>query len=84
MGNSNAPLQRAKRNKKDEFHTQIEDIERELVHYKDCFRDKSVLCNCNDTRSSSFWQYFSEHFDELGLRKLTAIGYDDSYLLRRL
>lgn len=41
-------LQNAKRAKKDEFYTQRVDIENELRHYKEHFRGKVVLCNCDD------------------------------------
>ena len=45
MGNTNLKL--AKKNKNDEFYTQLSDIENELKHYKDFFKDKVVLCNCD-------------------------------------
>ena len=50
MGNTN--LQQARKNKKDEFYTQLCDIENELKHYKAHFKDKTVLCNCDDPRVS--------------------------------
>lgn len=42
-GNKN--LVAAKNAKKDEFYTQLSDIENELQHYREHFRDKTVLCN---------------------------------------
>lgn len=45
MANENSGLQAAKRNKKDEFYTQLVDIERELRHYRDQFKGKVVYCN---------------------------------------
>ena len=66
---TNKNLNRAKRVKNDEFYTRVEDIALEVSKYKDYFRWKSVLCNCNDV-NSSFWQYFKDNFHELGLKNL--------------
>lgn len=68
-------LQKAKKNKKDEFYTQLSDIERELKHYKKHFKDKVVYCNCDDPRVSNFFHYFSYSFEKLGLKKLIATCY---------
>ena len=38
-------LTAAKANKKDEFYTQLSDIEKELKHYKQHFQGKVVFCN---------------------------------------
>ena len=71
----NALLTKAKSAKKDEFYTQLCDIEREVVHYREHFRDKTVLCNCDDPRVSNFFHYFSYNFEFLGLKKLISICY---------
>lgn len=71
----NGQLGKAKRDKKDEFYTQLCDIERELVHYKEHFRGKTVLCNCDDPRVSNFFHYFSYNFEFLGLKKLISVCY---------
>ena len=71
----NASLHAANRAKKDEFYTQLTDIEKELKHYKEHFRDKVVFCNCDDPKYSNFWEYFRLNFVELGLRKLIATHY---------
>ena len=55
-------LRNAKINKKDEFYTQLIDIENELIHYKQHFKDKIVLCNCDDIRISNFFKYFRLNF----------------------
>jgi hypothetical protein len=68
-------LHKAKQNKKDEFYTQLSDIERELGHYKDHFKNKVILCNCDDPRVSNFFHYFSYNFEYLGLKKLIATCY---------
>lgn len=72
---SNTNLHKAKNNKKDEFYTQLSDIENELRHYKNHFRDKVVYCNCDDPRVSNFFHYFSYNFEHLGLNKLIATCY---------
>lgn len=71
----NKNLQEAKKNKKDEFYTQLSDIERELKYYKKHFKDKVVYCNCDDPRVSNFFHYFSYNFEKLGLKKLIATCY---------
>ena len=71
----NKNLQKAKKEKNDEFYTQLCDIENELKHYKDHFRGKTVLCNC-DLPHSNFIKYFEDNFQELGLKKLLHSGYD--------
>lgn len=68
-------LSNAKKNKEDEFYTQIEDIEKELSHYKDFFKGKTVLCNCDDPRISNFFKYFALKFQELGLKRLITTCY---------
>ena len=73
MGNTN--LQQARKNKKDEFYTQLCDIENELKHYKEHFKDKTILCNCDDPRVSNFFHYFSYNFEFLGLKKLITTCY---------
>lgn len=73
----NKSLSAAKRNKQDEFYTQISDIEKELRHYKDHFEDKVVFCNCDDPEHSNFWWYFKLNFEFLGLKKLVTTHYDE-------
>jgi len=71
----NRNLHRAKNSKKDEFYTQLSDIERELKHYKKHFEGKVVYCNCDDPRVSNFFHYFSFNFEKLGLKKLVTTCY---------
>ena len=71
----NQNLHAAKASKKDEFYTQLEDIERELRHYKDHFKGKVVLCNCDDPRISNFFHYFAHNFEDLRLKKLITTCY---------
>lgn len=71
----NENLHKAKTAKKDEFYTQLSDIEKELRHYKEHFKGKVVLCNCDDPRVSNFFHYFSYNFEQLGLKKLITTCY---------
>lgn len=75
---ANRNLNAAKRAKKDEFYTQLPDIERELHHYWPHFRGKTVLCNCDDPYESNFFKYFALNFNRLGLRRLLCTCYDGS------
>ena len=68
-------LSAAKRAKKDEFYTDLDDIAEEMKHYRDHFRGKVVLCNCDDPRISNFFHYFSHSFEQLGLKKLITTCY---------
>lgn len=72
---ANSALTAAKAAKKDEFYTQLTDIEKELAHYKTHFKGKTVLCNCDDPRVSNFFKYFTLNFDHLGLKRVIATCY---------
>ena len=56
----------------------MSDIEMELQHYWLHFRDKVVLCNCDDPYESNFFKYFALHFNHLGLKKLICTCYNGS------
>lgn len=71
-------LAKAKDAKKDEFYTQLADIEKELRHYTEHFRDKVVFCNCDDPYESNFFKYFAMNFNHLGLKRLVATCYNGS------
>ncbi len=74
-------LQTAKKVKKDEFYTQLKDIEKELRYYKDQFKDKIVYCNADDPYESNFFKYFASNFNLLGIKKLIATSYSGSPVL---
>lgn len=80
---SNKNLHKASLAKKDEFYTQLVDIEKELKHYKEQFRGKVVYCNCDDPFESNFFKYFAANFNELGLRKLITTSYNKSPIAGR-
>ena len=73
---ANANLHKAKDAKNDEFYTQLTDVSKELMHYKQHFKNKIVFCNCDDPTWSAFWKYFHLNFAELGLKKLISTHYD--------
>ena len=68
----------AKIAKKDEFYTQLTDIEKEMRYYRKHFKGKIVLCNCDDPFESNFFKYFALNFNRLGLKKLIATCYYSS------
>jgi len=71
-------LRTAQKAKKDEFYTQLEDIEKELRYYKPQLKGKVVFCNCDDPFESNFFKYFANNFNHLGLKKLIATSYTKS------
>jgi hypothetical protein len=74
----NAALNAAAKAKKDEFYTQLTDIEKELRHYRKHFEGKTVFCNCDDPFESNFFKYFVLNFNRLKLKKLIATCYSGS------
>ena len=77
---NNKNLNKADKNKQDEFYTQLSDIENELKHYKKHFRSKTVLCNCDDPSISNFFKYFSLNFEKLKLKKLITTCYKNKQM----
>jgi hypothetical protein len=75
----------AKKRKDNEYYTQLEDVKAELIHYGECFRGKRVYLNCDNPVCSEFWTYFRYHFNELGLRSLTAtyLGAENKYVYEK-
>lgn len=76
----NKLLSIAKDAKKDEFYTQLTDIEKEMRYYRKHFKDKTILCNCDDPFESNFFKYFALNFNRLGLKKLIATSYAGSQI----
>lgn len=74
----NQPLREARRQKQDEFYTQLVDIENELRFYKARFAGKVVYCNCDDPYESNFFKFFAANFNAWGLKKLVATCYSGS------
>ena len=75
---TNTLLHKAKKNKSDEFYTQLCDIESDLKHYKKHFKGKVIYCNCDDWKKSNFIKYFKDNFKILGIKKLTSTCYTEN------
>lgn len=73
---TNTNLHKANVVKNDEFYTRFTDISKELINYKKHFKDKIILCNCDNPNHSAFWKYFHLNFSTLGLKKLISTHYD--------
>ena len=80
---NNQNMHKAKTEKDDEFYTKIDDIENELRHYTDCFKDKTVLCNCDDPFESNFFKFFALQFKNLELKELITTSYYDSAIKKQ-
>ena len=79
-GCTNANLSEARKNKNDEFYTLYEDIEAEVMKYREQFKDKVVYLPCDDPaeKKSEFWTFFVDNFDAFGLKKLIATHYEEN------
>ena len=75
---TNAHFYKARNEKNDEFYTKLVDVSKEVMHYRDHFKDKTVICNCDDPKWSAFWEYFHLNFADLGLKKLISTHYDEN------
>lgn len=73
---ANGNLAAAKRAKNDEFYTRLQDVEKELIHYRPHFKNKTVFLNCDDPTWSAFWRHFHLLFSVYGLKKLIATHYE--------
>ena len=74
----NSGLSKAKNAKKDEFYTSYEVIQAEINHYEDKFKNKTVLCNCDDPFESNFCKFFLRNFNYLKLKRLICTSYSTS------
>ncbi len=74
-GNNNKPLAKARAAKKNEFYTRMVDIEKEIPHYTEHLKGKTIYCNCDDPDKSNFTKYFLQHFSNLGLKRLISTCY---------
>ena len=81
MGNKNTNLQMAKNAKDDEFYTTYETIEKEIAHYVQHFKEKIVLCNCDDPFESNFCRFFLKNFNVLRLKRLICTSFSSSKIL---
>ena len=67
----------------DEWYTDYTTVEEEISHYIDQFKNKVVLCNCDDPYESAFTKYFLKNFNVLGLKKLICTSYKGSRILEK-
>ena len=79
--NGNKGLNRAGIEKRDEFYTQLSDIEAELPNYRGQFANKTILCNCDDPFESNFFRFFLLHFNDYRINKLVATSYGKSSIV---
>ena len=75
---NNSTLNQAFLNKKDEFYTMYEDVEKEMNCHKGQFAGKTVLCNCDDPFESAFFRFFVLKFADYGIRSLITTCYAHS------
>ena len=80
---NNQNMHKAKTEKNDEFYTRREDIEKELKNYKDYFKGKTVLCNCDDPFESYFFKFFALQFKNLELKELITTSYYGSAIKKQ-
>lgn len=77
MANSN--LAKAKSAKNDEFYTQYQDIEKEIMAYLEfnpnTFTGKTILLPCDDPEWSNFTKFFAQNFERLKLKKLISTSF---------
>ena len=78
MARDNSELIDARRSKKDEFYTQLDDIEKEMENYIDQFKGKIIYCNCDDPYISNFTRYFGLNFKAFGLKRLITTCYKNN------
>lgn len=75
---SNENLRTAKRVKNDEFYTRYEDVEKELVYYKEQLCGKIIYCNC-DTPESNFVKFLNDVKNEWGIKDVWHTSLDEGY-----
>lgn len=78
MANNNKNLKEAKKKRKNEFYTALEDVERQCRYFKKEFKGKTIICNCDDPFESAFFKYFVLNFNRFHLKKLIATCYAGS------
>ena len=65
MANKNTQLHAAGKAKKDEFYTQLSDIEKEMRHYRKHFEGKFVLCLNNEFQFLPIYKLYFHNFNLL-------------------
>ena len=79
---SNAILNKAKYSENtDEWYTSYDTVASEVLHYFDQFKNKVVLCNCDDPLKSAFSLFFLRNFNKLELKQLICTSYVGSRII---
>lgn len=65
----------------DEYYTLYEDIEKEVVKYKDSIQGKTIYMPCDNPSTSNFWKYFTDHFEEYNLKAIIATTYGSNQVI---
>ncbi|MBO5927701.1 MAG: hypothetical protein J6Q32_02490 [Clostridia bacterium] len=63
----------------DNIYVSYKDVESQLNHYKKQFKNKTILCNCDNLLKSKIFKYFALNFNILGLKKLILISCDSNF-----
>ena len=59
----------------DEWYTDYETIEKEVINYKNQLFNKIIFCNCDNPYKSEFVKFFLKNFNELKIKKLICTSY---------
>lgn len=82
MAKNNSNLRKADGAKKDEFYTQLADIEKQVFRYgvdMGHFKDKVILLPCDESQHTNFYKHFMMNREEYGWKKLIAVGYRNNH-----
>lgn len=83
-GSTNDNLIHAQQVQFNEFYTRFEDIEAEVIPYKQYFKHKVVFLNCNDGPESCFYQFMVRKFNNFKIKTLYAMSYGENAKLYTL
>ena len=77
LSDSKKQNDKQKRNRGKEYYTLYKDIDKQMKAAQDAydFKDKIVLCNCDNPLESNFFSYFVKNFHKLGLQKFICTCY---------
>ena len=60
----------------DEFYTSYHEIKEEMEDYGEYFKNKIIICPCNDGYRRNFYRYFNTNFKKLELKKLITTTFN--------
>ena len=79
---SNRSLINAYKACNDEFYTRLEDIEKELAHYKDQFKGKVIFCGCDYHKKSNFYKFVKQNSKALGIKRVVCSGVENAETMK--